>query len=668
MMKSSVTLIFLAVTFVVMGAVTFQATRDSKSATTSSSPILSIPSFIHFRSETPEEFLSRRQAPQCDDFDCFGICGGTAVKDCLGVCNGTAVEDCNGICNGNAVLDCNGVCNGPDKEDCTGQCGGRSFTDCHGRCGGPSVRSCEGVCMAPCSDPEFGRREFRSIDGSGNNQLRTQMGQARRPTFHFANFHYEDGISVPRGGNPTRLPSARAISNAVFNRAEPTTKEKISLMTMAWGQLIDHDLTATPVTSPCDDSFRIEVPRGDPRFDPQSRGGVTMQFCRSLAGMTPREQRTDVTTWIDASFVYGSDPGSARLLRTGQGGRLRASADGRFLPMNTLIGVDMSNTEENVPGDNVFAAGDGRANENVMLTTLQVLFMREHNRFVDSHIFCTGGNPAEEDELRYQMGRKWVYSLVEHITYDEFLPALFGEPLEPYVAYNPQADGSMSIEFSTAGYRMGHSAAPTVIPLLDNDGNEIRNGSTAAAPLRLSDNYFNPPMILEFDIGPFLKGLSETPMNKIDAIIVPDLRDRLFRVLDLVAINIQRGRDHGIAGYNDMREAYGLPRCDDYECISSEGTTAAALREAYGPGNIDDVDAYAGGLAEDHENGAAIGPLFKAILKEQFIRLRDADRFWYENDQWTPEELEVIKNTKLSDIIERNTGFTNLPDNVFTMV
>jgi hypothetical protein len=77
------------------------------------------------------------------------------------------------------------------------------------------------------------------------------------------------------------------------------------------------------------------------------------------------------------------------------------------------------------------------------------------------------------------------------------------------------------------------------------------------------------------------------------------------------------------------------------------------------------VDAFVGALAEDHAPGADIGPLTKAVLVDQFTHLRDGDRFFYLN-QFSDQELSnLLTNTSLSKIIERNSGVTNLQANVF---
>jgi hypothetical protein len=80
---------------------------------------------------------------------------------------------------------------------------------------------------------------------------------------------------------------------------------------------------------------------------------------------------------MDASMVYGSDAGRAAVLR-GEGGKLRRG-DGDLLPFN--------DPEDPLPnggpnGSTSFLAGDVRANENVALTTLHTVFVREHNLWV----------------------------------------------------------------------------------------------------------------------------------------------------------------------------------------------------------------------------------------------------------------------------------------------
>jgi hypothetical protein len=54
---------------------------------------------------------------------------------------------------------------------------------------------------------------------------------------------------------------------------------------------------------------------------------------------------------------------------------------------------------------------------------------------------------------------------------------------------------------------------------------------------------------------------------------------------------------------------------------------------------------------------------------EQFSRLRDGDRFWYERDPaFTAAEIDDLRNTRLSDVIRRNAGVTTLQANVFFAV
>src|SRR5256885_30141 len=127
--------------------------------------------------------------------------------------------------------------------------------------------------------------------------------------------------------------------------------------------------------------------------------------------------------------------------------------------------------------------------------------------------------------------------------------------------------------------------------------------------------------------------------------------------MDLAALNIQRGRDHGLADYNTVRAAYGLPKGTTFAQITSDPALQQALKDLYG--NVNNIDLWVGGLAENHLPGASVGPTFARIISDQFSRLRAGDRFWYQRE-FGGAALWQIQHTTLADVIKRNTDLTNL--------
>jgi len=185
----------------------------------------------------------------------------------------------------------------------------------------------------------------------------------------------------------------------------------------------------------------------------------------------------------------------------------------------------------------------------------------------------------------------------------------------------------------------------------------------------------------------------------------PDVTPCFRGVVDLAAIDIERARDHGIGTYNQLRQAYGLPTRSSFTAITGEATEnfpadplltpgneindpnildftnlrdlengavalgddgatqstrratiAARLRAIYG--NVNNVDAFAGMVAEPHLAGREFGELQLAIWTRQFQALRDGDRFFYGNDQGLSSILSqygIDFHTTLTQVIARNT-------------
>jgi len=115
-----------------------------------------------------------------------------------------------------------------------------------------------------------------------------------------------------------------------------------------------------------------------------------------------------------------------------------------------------------------------------------------------------------------------------------------------------------------------------------------------------------------------------------------------------------------------MRQILGLFTYTSFEQITIDATVVAGLKAAYT--NINDIDLWVGGLAEDPINGAMVGATFRAILIDQFTKLRDGDNQWYENKPWSPSDLEWINNTTLSDVILRNTSTVRMQADAFIAV
>lgn len=496
----------------------------------------------------------------------------------------------------------------------------------------------------------YTRMEARSICGIGNNKTNHNWGKSGIALRRITTPTYKDGV-----GAPVSRVNPRDISNAVCAQttSEPNSKNTTDYL-WAWGQFVDHDIGLTEHASPTE-ALPITV-AGDSHFPP---GIIPFSRSEYTGGVTvPRQQINQQSSFIDGSNVYGSNAERNARIRAMDGtGRLRTSGD-NLLPKNTTLLPNSPSSSDSL----YFLAGDPRANEQLLLIALHTVFMREHNRLAD--IIRSKNSYLTGDQV-YEAARRKNIAIMQHITYNEFLPLLLGSgTISAYTGYKPNKNPGILNCFATAYFRLGHSLVSNQLLRLDSS-----NRSIAEGPAQLREAYFRPDRLLEGGgIEPLLRGAAQQVCQTIDPRTVDALRNFLFGNpgaggLDLASLNIQRGRDHGLPPYNQLRADLGLATKSSYNQITSDPAIKAALVSVYS--NINEIDAWIGGLAEDLVEGAMVGELIQHVCKMQFEALRDGDRFWFESI-FAGDNLTEIKTTTLADVIRRNTDISSeLPDNVF---
>ncbi|MEO1798806.1 MAG: peroxidase family protein [Cyanobacteria bacterium J06629_2] len=512
---------------------------------------------------------------------------------------------------------------------------------------------------------ESASTNFYSSNGEGNNLSYPEYGVVGSSLSDLAPLDFSDRISLPAG---VERPNPRVISNTLASQKEIIASDRgLTNFSWAFGQFVDHDIVLTPEIEGSE--VEIIVPAGDPDLDPEGTGRVTIPLDTTAfipgTGVDvdhPAQIANQISAWLDGSNIYCADSERNDYLRSGEGGLLKVS-EGNLLPFGNETFENANPSRQSA--SSLFAAGDVRANENSVLVSLHTLFVREHNRLAQALAIA---HPEWTDEQLYQRARQINIAQYQAIVYQEYLPTILGfDALPDYTNYDSTINPSIDRSFATAGFRIGHTQLSSEILRLDNHGQEI-----AAGNLTLSESFFRSVAAVQTEgIDPILRGLSASASQNIDLKLIDDVRNLLFTFgshisgRDLLAINVQRGRINGIADYNTVRTAYGMPRIADFDEITGDVEVQNLLADLYG--DVDDIDLFIGLLAEDHLPGMAVGETFQKIIAQQFIALRDGDRLYYENIL-TSAEIAAVESTTLADIIRRNTNSTILQDNVFSLL
>jgi peroxidase len=488
-------------------------------------------------------------------------------------------------------------------------------------------------------------REFRPIGGTGNNLQRPNLNAVPgTPELALAPLNFGRGTK----DGLVNGPNARIISNVISGgtgangQNGQTTDPVASAWLYVFGQFLDHDidLEETPLTSA---PINITVLPGDPAYP----AGTTIAMTRDTRSPVTNTIINTVAGYLDLSQLYGSTVAIAASLRNPDG-TLKSSDNGQALPVV----------------NDTFVTGDPRVMENPELTALTILFMREHNFWVGT---LKAQNPHWTGAQLYNMAKAITTAEYQNIVYTEFLPLLIGPVLGPYRGYDPTVNAQVTQEFSTAAFRVGHSQVSDTQEGIDNNENLVFTES-------LSQSFFNTPEIDEANgIDPLIRSLGTDFAQATDVYAVAALRDLLnaglvgggVDLIDLMAIDIQRQRDVGLATLNQTRAALGLSRYNSLAQLTPDPVLQKNFQTVYGLGAINSIDLFMGGLAETHAPGAVVGPTFQAIIARQFSALRAGDRFFWLNQGFDRNTAAMISSTTLTDIIQRNTDTPNLQANVF---
>ncbi|XP_036149555.1 LOW QUALITY PROTEIN: uncharacterized protein LOC105828648 [Monomorium pharaonis] len=530
---------------------------------------------------------------------------------------------------------------------------------------------------------------YRTLSGHCNNLRNPSLGKSLTTFARLLPPAYEDGVSKPRSNSVTgaSLPNPRVISTVIHPDIS-NLHNRYTLMVMQFAQFLDHDLTMTPIHKgfaesipscrSCDSPRTVHpecnpfpVPPGDhfyPTVNVTSGARMCFPSMRSLPGqqhLGPREQINQNTGFLDASVVYGENSCICNILR-GFNGRMNITSNPRR--GRDLLPQSRTHPECKARSGYCFIGGDGRASEQPALAVMHTMWIREHNRVMEG---LRQVNPHWDGEKLFQETRRIISGMLQHITYNEFLPrilgwnavSLYGLKLLPqgyYKEYSPTCNPSVLNEFATAAFRIGHSLLRPHLPRMD------RSYQNIDPPILLRDGFFNPDMLYQENmIDEMIRGLVTTPMETLDQFITGEVTNHLFEQrgiphsgVDLIALNIHRGRDHGLPSYNHYRALCNLKKATTFEDLSREMAPEVIARMKRIYASVDDIDLFPGGMSERPLQGGLVGPTFACIIAIQFRQLRKCDRFWYETDdpniRFTEPQMAELRKTTLAKVMCEN--------------
>uniref|UniRef100_A0A023EVK3 Putative oxidase/peroxidase n=1 Tax=Aedes albopictus TaxID=7160 RepID=A0A023EVK3_AEDAL len=446
---------------------------------------------------------------------------------------------------------------------------------------------------------------------------------------------YHDGIySFRKSVAGGELPDPRSISSKFHGILGQTHKDsEHSVALVQWTQFIEHDLAKTTVQTMhdgtdiecCTTEYSAVMPRYlHPACKPlqvasndsyyQKNHVTCLNYVRSALSLGdtcnfgPANQLNQATNHFDLSQIYGNHESETMPLRSRRGGKLNSQSfdSTEYLPESQ----DKNLCVVNATVDAIcYSSGDTRVNVNPFITLLHTLFLRSHNR-IAKHLALV--KPDWEDEALFQMSRKFNIKIYQKVVREWAIIVLgSASQVSPSHAKEPR----VSNEFATAGIRFYNSMMP----------GEISSPSPTGkySSFDMEDLFYKPKDLRKKEYFNHLVGsvLQQNAMS-LDTSYVDDMAHLLFKTnnvgTDVLALDIQRGRDHGLSSYTNYFKHCTGKRVDSWDDLSGviNPSDLDKLKNAYS--SAQDVDLIVGAIAEIPTTpGALVGPTLSCIIKDQ---------------------------------------------------
>lgn len=300
-------------------------------------------------------------------------------------------------------------------------------------------------------------------------------------------------------------------------------------------------------------------------------------------------------------------------------------------PGRLLTGPDGNDLARNSQG--VALIGDPRNDENTIISQLQLLFIKFHNRVYENEF---GDMPHGRD--RFEAAQSMVRRHYQWMIVNEFLPRICGSHLVQATVDNPPFEfegphAFMPVEFSVAAYRFGHSQtrpgyllgrnpvrAAGLFPGDPNapfGANDLRGFRPVLPELRVEwDNFFGQTA----QASKLIDTRLSTAMLNLPTGVVPPGTPAKFR--SLASRNLQRGIDVCLpAGQTvacHMRLANPLTEAEIWT------TNGAKIGKGLAP-----LWFYALREGEVRANGRRLAGVGAAIVTRAFVAFLLADKASY---------------------------------------